>query len=106
MVKKNSSPRSGNNDLTLIGDQIMQYLESIGGGGQRSRLASLWKDWEAVAPGIEVLEHKDGLLVIGAEDALEAQELSMQAQEIMDAANAYLGEIFFTHLRVQVKKSR
>lgn len=110
MVKKRrlgAQERRDNPDgPTLVGAQIYALLEKLGASPQRSRLAELWKNWpEVVGPAFAsvcALGHKDGTLLLGAEDAMECQELTLQGQEILDLVNAYLGDTVFTRVRVSI----
>lgn len=63
-------------------------------------LVRLWRNWEEVV-GPEAAElakpmgHSNDILIVGAEDSATLNELTYYAPEILDAVNAFLGEIYF-----------
>jgi hypothetical protein len=75
------------------------------GGGEVSKLVSLWKNWTAVL-GDDLaclgrpLGHKDRTLHIGADDSMALQELSMRAPDILERVNAYLRSEHFADVKV------
>ncbi len=82
-------------------------LNALGGqGGRELRLlCALWDNWRSVM-GRELAElafplgHKNRVLLIGAEDAMAAQELSLQTPEMLERANAFMDSAFFEQIRV------
>ena len=74
---------------------------------RRARLQSLWEHWESVmgpdlAPLARPLGHRRDLLLIGAEDAMLAQELHYLSQELLDRANAFMEAPVFQSVRVSL----
>ncbi|MDR0339787.1 MAG: DUF721 domain-containing protein [Desulfovibrio sp.] len=81
------------------------------GGKDQTRLVQLWRHWdmvlgEALAPLGRPLGHKDRALHIGADDNMAMQELSMQSAEILERANAFMGEAFFERVKVLLVQGR
>jgi hypothetical protein len=74
---------------------------------RKARLARLWQNWSmAMGPELAPLawplgEHK-GVLLIGGEDAMVIQELVMMRDEILERANAFMDERFFTDVHVSL----
>ena len=74
---------------------------------RKTRLARLWWNWSMVmGPELAPLawplgEHK-GVLLIGGEDAMVMQELVMMRDEILERANAFMDERFFTDVHVRL----
>ena len=73
----------------------------------KARLALLWQNWGmAMGPELAPLawplgEHK-GVLLVGGEDAMIMQELAMMRDEILERANAFMDERFFTDVHVSL----
>lgn len=75
------------------------------------RLVGLWRQWEQVV-GHEIAElarplgHREGALILLAQDAVAAQELSYYAPELLERANAFLGEEVFDKVRFELLDGR
>ena len=75
------------------------------GGKERQHLNALWKSWDAVL-GVELaqlgfpLGHSNGVLLVGSEDNMALQELSMQAEEILERVNTFMDKSFFTGVKL------
>jgi hypothetical protein len=74
---------------------------------RKARLARLWQHWSMVmgpelAPLAWPLGERKGVLLVGGEDALIMQELAMMRDEILERANAFMDERFFTDLHVSL----
>ena len=74
---------------------------------QKARLAHLWQNWSMVmgpelAPLAWPLGERKGALLVGGEDAMIMQELAMMRDEILERANAFMDERFFTDLHVSL----
>ena len=73
----------------------------------KARLYRLWQHWGMVmGPELAPLawplgEHK-GVLLVGGEDAMAMQELVMMRDEILERANAFMDERFFTEVHVSL----
>ena len=68
-------------------------------------VTALWQNWQAVlgedlAVIAMPLGHKGDQLIIGAEDNMAMQELSLQAPEILERVNAFMGEDIFVKVKV------
>lgn len=89
----------------------MRLLLERLGGPEASRRNALWKDWSAIV-GEDVaalgcpLGQKDGVLLIGAEDSMALQELSLLSGEILERANAFMHGEPFTEVRVQLMQGQ
>jgi len=71
------------------------------------RLARLWQNWNMamgpeLAPLAWPLGERKGVLLIGGEDAMVMQELAMMRHEILERANAFMDENFFTDVHVSL----
>ena len=78
-----------------------------GQGEGRARLQQLWLNWEMVmgpdlAPLARPMGHHRELLLIGAEDAMLAQELHLMADEILERVNAFMEQPFFNAIKVSL----
>ncbi len=73
------------------------------GGTDRTHLSQLWRNW-AMVMGEELallavpLGHREGLLLIGAEDNMALSELNFSVPEILERANAFMNEPYFTRV--------
>lgn len=75
------------------------------------RLVRLWREWdEVVGPEVAQLARpmaaREGSLVLWAEDAVAAQQLSYFTFEILERANAFLGEEVFDKVRFELLDGR
>ncbi|MDR2695824.1 MAG: DUF721 domain-containing protein [Deltaproteobacteria bacterium] len=73
----------------------------------KARLARLWQNWSMamgpeLAPLAWPLGARKGVLLIGGEDAMAMQELAMMREEILERANAFMDEPFFTDVRMSL----
>ena len=73
----------------------------------KARLARLWQNWSMamgpeLAPLAWPLGERKGVLLIGGEDAMIMQELAMMRDEILERANAFMDERFFTDVHVSL----
>ena len=78
-----------------------------GQGAARARLQQLWLNWDMVmgpdlAPLARPMGHHRDLLLIGAEDAMLAQELHLMADEILERVNAFMEQPFFSAIKVSL----
>lgn len=75
------------------------------------RLVRLWRQWPQVV-GAEVAElarpvgHKDGALILAAEDSVAAQQLSYYAPELLARVNDFFGEEVFDKVRFELLDGR
>lgn len=68
-------------------------------------IAALWQNWSMILgeelAGIALpMGHKEQTLVIGAEDNMAMQELSMQSPEILERVNAFMDQEYFSKVKV------
>ena len=73
----------------------------------RSRLGHLWQNWnmvmgEDLAPLARPLGHHRDMLLIGAEDAMLAQELHLMSGELLERVNAFMEQPFFNAIKVSL----
>lgn len=103
MVKKRKTMEAP----VLIGDQIIAFLEQIGGHREKSLIVSLWENWSDVA-GAEIAEHslsiseKDRVLTIRVHDAIAMQELEFEKESIREKVNAFLRSPYFQKVRFTI----
>ncbi len=70
------------------------------GGKERNHLNALWKSWSAIM-GEDIaglgfpLGHNKKTLLVGSDDNMALQELSMQSMEILERANVFMDSNFF-----------
>lgn len=83
-----------------------QWMTAIG-KPEQARLIRLWQNWPMVM-GPELasmawpLGHRNRVLLVGGEDAMSMQELSLQSGEILERVNAFMDESFFSEVRVSL----
>ena len=72
---------------------------------RKARLGRLWQNWSMVM-GADIAplacplgEHK-GVLLVGGEDSMIMQELSLLRDEMLERANAFMDEPFFSSVHV------
>lgn len=109
--------RKKNKDATPVpaGEVLNAVLSGLGVNAAqaqaRHRLAHLWENWQMVM-GPELgtvarpLGHHKDLLLIGAEDAMLAQELHLMSGELLERANAFMEEPFFGGIKVSLLMGR
>ncbi len=86
------------------------FIKSRNGEAQAG-LTALWEHWDMVmGPDLSALimplGHKDGELLLGAEDSAAAQEAHLCAYEILERANAFMDREFFSKVRVSLMQGR
>ncbi len=92
--------------LTLAGEGVTDFLAALG-GKDRLHLTALWEHWPVVM-GEELsslgrpMGHKDDILIIGADDSMAMQELSLQSGEILERVNAFMDREFFRRIKVML----
>lgn len=102
-TRKKSIPLPVNTVL----EQWMSALDQAVGQSAQGRLVRLWQHWDMVM-GPELasiawpLGHRGTILLVGGEDAMSMQELSMQQDEILERVNAFMDEKLFTEVRVSL----
>ena len=89
-----------------IKDALADFLAKRDSGARR-RLSLLWRHWD-MTMGAELaayaapLGHRNQTLIVGAEDAMAAQELAMQTPDMLERANAFMDEPFFTKIQIEM----
>ena len=89
-----------------IADALKEYLNARGAKNQ-FQLARLWENWEMVmGPDLAALAfplgQRKGILLVGAEDNLAAQDLSYMSPEILERVNAFMDGPFFNRVEVHL----
>lgn len=85
--------------------EAVNILLNVYGGQERRHLSALWDNWVMVL-GEDLaclgmpMGHKEHVLLIGAEDSMALQELSLQSPEILERVNAFMDSPFFSQIRV------
>ena len=105
------APRS-QRTLTLrsVSSALEEFLGKRG-GAEHTRLTLLWEHW-AMVMGKELsslgtpLGHKKDVLIIAAEDSMAAQDLAMQATEILERVNAFMQGPSFSRVQVELALGR
>lgn len=93
---------------TEVMASVMAGLGAAPGQGEtRARLRQLWLNWGMVmgpdlAPLARPLGHHRDVLLIGAEDAMLAQELHLMAGEMLERGNAFMEQPFFSSIKVSL----
>ena len=96
-------------------DVLAKVLAGLGSapgqGEERARLRQLWLNWSMVmgpdlAPLARPLGHHRDLLLIGAEDAMLAQELHLMADELLERVNAFMEQPFFSAVKVSLQMGK
>ena len=93
---------------TEVMASVMAGLGAAPGQGEtRARLRQLWLNWGMVmgpdlAPLARPLGHHRDVLLIGAEDAMLAQELHLMAGEMLERVNAFMEQPFFSSIKVSL----
>lgn len=104
LKKINKRPDS---EPVSVGEFIFTLLETMGGSRERARLNELWTNWaEVLGEDLAALASPMGyhgtVLLIGADDAMAIQELSLQAEEILERVNGFLKKEYFVKIKFQL----
>ncbi|MDR3362372.1 MAG: DUF721 domain-containing protein [Desulfovibrio sp.] len=101
---------NGDHDVGPVSaaDVLVDVLRALGGGPERDRLLQLWHNWNMVlgpelAPFALPLGSRRNTLLVGAEDAMLAQELQLQSGEILERVNAFMESPYFRKVRVSLQ---
>lgn len=98
------------NSLCSINGALSALLEKYG-GKEHARLTLLWEHWDMVM-GEELsslaipLGHKKDVLIIAAEDSMAAQDIAMQADEVLLRVNTFMNENYFSRIKVELVMGR
>lgn len=93
-----------------VTDALSVFLNKRG-GEEHTRLTMLWDHWEMVM-GAELaslaipLGRKKEVLHLAAEDSMAAQDIVMQSGEILERANAFMNETYFSRIQVELVMGR
>lgn len=84
-----------------------KFLSARDPDGTHYHLSRLWEHWteavgESIAEVARPLGHRGTTLVIGVEDHMLAQDLTMYSPAILEQANQFLGMNFFDKVRVDL----
>lgn len=96
--------RTEHNGMADAGKVLDGLLRRMG-GSEQARLVHLWRHWDMVmGPELAALAwplgHRCGTLLVGGEDAMVMQDLSLMADEILERANGFMEEPFFATVKV------
>lgn len=98
--------RTEYNGIADVGKVLDGLLRGMG-RPEQARLTRLWQHWDMVmGPELAALAwplgQRNGVLLVGGEDAMAMQELSLMADEILERANAFMEEAFFSTVKVSL----
>lgn len=105
-------PKSVRALKTRSAEQVLEHLvETRDGWAEHLHMAWLWQCWgmvmgEELAPLAIPLGRRGRTLLVGAEDAMAAQELAMQAGEILERVNAFMQAKAFYKVQVELLMGR
>ena len=95
--------------LCDIGEALSIFFEQNSSEEQRA-LNGLWQNWGKILGDLAdlgvPLGHKDTTLIIGADDNMAMQELSMQSLDILERVNDFLKKDFFSKVTVVLMQGR
>ena len=96
--------------MRSITDALAEFLDTRG-GGEHAMLTRLWEHWEMVmgkdlADLAVPLGHKKETLLLAAEDSMAAQDIAMQAEEVLERANAFMNAAYFSRVQVELVMGR
>ncbi len=89
---------------------LERFMRRIGKPEQR-QLIELWRHWHMVM-GDEIaslawpLGSKNQVLMVGGEDALSLQEISFMHDDILERANAFMGNEYFRTVKTSLSLDR
>lgn len=91
-----------------------EALDRVLGGPEAAlelAIARMWRHWpEILGPEISEmirpLGHRKETMVLGATNSMVMQEFSFFAQDILDKANAFLGNAYFREVRIELMAGR
>lgn len=93
-----------------LGSALEDFLRALN-RPEQLMLTRLWQHWEVVM-GPELsglawpLGQRNGILLVGGEDAMAMQELSLMSEEILERANAFMEKPYFTGVKVSLSLGR
>lgn len=96
--------------LHSITDALASFLDKRD-AGEHAHLTRLWEHWEMVL-GPELggmaapLGHRKDVLLIAAEDSMAAQDIAMQAGELLERVNAFMNSPYFSRIQVELVMGR
>ncbi|MBQ7606687.1 MAG: DUF721 domain-containing protein [Desulfovibrionaceae bacterium] len=104
--KKQTDERRGFSSSPV---SFLSFVSALDPSRIHYKLTHLWESWSIVL-GPELAElarpvgHDKKMLIVACSDPMEAQEIYMRQEEILESVNAFLGENTFTKLFVDQKK--
>jgi len=74
-------------------------------------IARLWRHWPEIlgpeiAAMIRPLGHRQSTMLLGATNSMVMQEFSFFAQDILEKANAFLGNAYFQKVQIELMAGR
>lgn len=108
MVKKRKHAWRKNLPCPLpVRAEIYGLLGKMGGNRSKSLLSALWRDWKHILG--EDLAHmaiplgaQKNTLILGAEDAIQMQEIHFLCSDILQKVNAFLKTEYFHETRINL----
>lgn len=106
-----TTPRSFRTNALMSAADAIAALLAKRSGGERTRLTQLWDHWRMVM-GDDIaslaipLGHKKDVLLLATEDSMAAQDIVMQSGEILQRANAFMDERYFSRIQVELIMGR
>jgi len=96
--------------LKSAADALAEFMRK-NGGAERAFLIRLWEHWEMVmgkdlAALAMPIGHKKDVLILAAEDSMAAQDIAMQAGDILEWVNTFMGRKYFSRIQVELVMGR
>ncbi len=93
------------------GEMARRFLAGLAarsGCPEQEKLVELWRNWSAImGPDIaalgEPMGHSGKRLLVGTDDSMAMQELSYLRADILERANAFMEEPFFSEVRFSLQ---
>jgi hypothetical protein len=97
--------------MQRLSDLLSLFWAAKGNAAIELRIAALWAAWgELFGPDLgdmaAPLGRRQRTLVLGVEEPMVMQELSMFSQELLDRVNGFLGEKYFDKISLELISGR
>ena len=98
-------------DAAPLGDLLPLALEQLGLDADRIRLGHLWEHWpyvmgpELAGMACPLGTHKD-VLLLGCEDNMLMQEITLCRDEILERVNAFMEKPYFHNIKASLLMGR
>ena len=92
-------------------DILPSALEALGMDADRQRLSRLWECWpfvlgQELAPLACPLGTRDDTLLVGCEDNMCMQEITLRQDEILERVNAFMEKAYFHNVKASLFMGR